>query len=60
MAFESNLAPESGKTTVNVQLHKGKEESTECNNLKGINLLSLVRKCYEEVLIRTALQWLKD
>ena len=46
MAFESGVVPEDWRSAVNVSLYKGKGGMTECENYKGISLLSVAGKIY--------------
>ena len=44
MTFESGAVPEDWKSVEIVQLYKGNGERTECNNYRGISLLSVIGK----------------
>ena len=44
IAFKSGLVPEDLRSAVIIPLYKGKEESAECKNYTGINLLYVVGK----------------
>ena len=46
MAFESGVVPENWRYVVIVPLYKGKGEKNECENYRGISLLSVVGKIY--------------
>ena len=54
MAFESGVVPEDWGSAVIVPLYKGKGESTECKNYRGISLLSVVEKIYAGILLDRA------
>ena len=51
MAFESVVVPEDWRSAVIVALYKGRGERSECKNLRGISLLSVVGKIYAEILV---------
>ena len=51
MAFESGVVSVEWRSVVIVPLYKGKGERTECNNCRGIRLLSVVGKIYAGVLV---------
>ena len=51
MAFESGVVPEDWRSALLVLLYKGKGEWTECKNYRGINLLSVLGKVYERILV---------
>ena len=51
MAFESGVVPEYWTSAVIVPLYKGKGERTECNNYRGISMLSVVGKIYTQILV---------
>ena len=51
MPFESGVVPEGWRSAVIVPLYKGKGERTECNNYRGISLLSVVGKIYAGILV---------
>ena len=46
MVFESGVAYEDWMSAVIVPLYRAKGERTECNNYRGISLLSVVGKLY--------------
>ena len=50
MSFESGAVAEIPKTAGIIILYKGKGDRNECNNYRGISLLSVVRKIYAEAL----------
>ena len=50
MAFESDIVPEDWRSPGIVPLYKGKGESNECKNYRGISL-SVFRKIYAGILI---------
>ena len=51
MALESGVVPEDWRSALIVPLYKGKGESTECKNYRGISLLSIVRKISVGILV---------
>ena len=51
MTFERGVVSEDRISAVNIPLHKGKGERTECRNYKGICLLSMVGKIYAGILV---------
>ena len=51
MAFESGVVPEEWRSPVTVSLYNGKEKRNECNNYRGISLLSIVGKIYAGILV---------
>ena len=50
MVFESDVVLEDWRYAVIVPLYMGKRERTECNNYRGISLLSVVGKIYARTL----------
>ena len=53
MSFESGVVPEDWTFAVIVPLYKGKGESTECKNYRGISLLSVGGKIYAGILVES-------
>ena len=51
LAFESSVSPEDWRSNIIVPLSKGKGETTECKNYRGISFLSVVRKIYAGILV---------
>ena len=51
MGFENGIVPEDWRSAVVVPLYKSKGERNECNNYRGISLLSMVGKIYAGILI---------
>ena len=49
MAFESNVLPRDWRSALTVPLNKGKGERIECENYRGISLLSVVEKIYGDL-----------
>ena len=52
VCFRENRGPEDWKIACVVPLYKGKGERLECNNYRGISLLSVVGKAYGRLLIK--------
>jgi len=52
VCFKENRVPEDWKIACVVPLYKGKGDKLECNNSRGISLLSVVGKAYGRILIR--------
>ena len=52
VCFRENRVPEDWKIACVVPLYKGKGERLECNNYRGISLLSVVGKAYGRLLIK--------
>ena len=46
MAFQRGFVPEDWSSAVTVPLYEGKGKRTDCNNYRGISLLSVVGKLY--------------
>ena len=51
MAFESDVVANDCRSAMIVRLYKVKGESTECENYRGISLLSMVGKIYVGILV---------
>ena len=48
---ESGVMPEDWRSAEIVPLYKGNEKRNECNNYRGISLLSMVGKIYAGILV---------
>ena len=55
IAFESGVVPEAWRSAMIIPLYKGKGGRTECNNYRGISLLSVVGKIYAGILVDKSL-----
>ena len=51
MAFESGVVPGDWRSAVTLPMYTGKGERTECQNYKGISLLSVAEKIYVGILV---------
>ena len=51
MAFDSGVLSEDFRSAVIVRLYKGKEEMTECKNLRGASLISVAGKICAGILV---------
>ena len=51
ITFDSFGVPEDWISAVIVPLYRGKGERTECENYRGVSLLSVVRKIYAGILV---------
>ena len=49
--MQSGVVPEDWRSAMIVPFYKGKGEGTECNNYRGISLLSVVGKIYIGILV---------
>ena len=51
MTFESGAVPEDGRSAMTVPQYKGKGETTNRSNYRGISLLSTFGKIYKGILV---------
>ncbi len=57
LAWRQGVVPDEWKKAVIVPLHKGKGNKDECNNYRGISLLSVPGTIYGRILIERLMQF---
>ncbi len=50
--LDERKIPQEWKDVDLVSLYKGKKSASECNNYRGISLLSVLGKCFSHILVQ--------